>query len=315
MKYRRLGNTGLKVSEISLGSWLTYSGYVEEKKAQEIIHSAFDLGVNFFDTANEYMQGGAERTVGKALSVYPREKYVLSTKVYFPMADGPNDRGLSRKHIMDQCHASLNRLGVDYIDIYYCHRYDNETPIEETLRAIDDLIRQGKILYAGVSEWKPAQIVEAIKVADDLNLDRIIVNQPRYNMFQRYIEDEVLPVASRFGIGQVVFSPLATGVLTGKYKRGQNPPKDSRANDPNSKHFVERFLKEENLIKVEKLQHLAEELGISLAQLSLAWVLRLPDIASAITGASKSKHIEDNVKASEIKLDELVIDQIEKIIE
>lgn len=314
MNYRRLGRSGVKVSEISLGSWLTYAGYVGKKRAENIILKAYDLGINFFDTANEYMKGEAERTIGKALSQYPRDKYVLATKVFFPMGDGPNDRGLSRKHIMDQCHASLKRLGVDYIDLYYCHRYDNQTPIEETLRALDDLIRQGKILYAGVSEWSAAQITDAVNIADKYLLDKIIVNQPRYNMFQRYIEDDVIPAASKYGIGQVIFSPLAQGVLTGKYKRGQEPPRNSRAMDPKGKHFVERFLTEDNLIKVENLQELADELGMTTAQLSLAWVLRLPEISSAIIGASKPSHIEDNIKASAINLDQSVIDQIDTIL-
>ncbi|HKJ45640.1 MAG TPA: aldo/keto reductase family protein [Balneolales bacterium] len=314
MNYRRLGRTGLKVSEISLGSWLTYAGYVDEKKSRNIIHEAYESGVNFFDTANVYMQGEAEKIVGKALKQYPRDRYVLSTKVYFPMGDGPNDRGLSRKHIMDQCHASLKRLGVDYLDIYYCHRYDPETPVDETLRAFDDLIRQGKILYAGVSEWSAPQITEAIRIADQYTLDKIVVNQPRYNMFQRYIEDDVIPTATKYGVGQVVFSPLAQGVLTGKYKRGEKLPENSRAMDPQGKRFVQRFLNEENLIKVEKLQELADDEGITLVQLALAWVLRLPSVSSAIVGASKPSHIRDNVTASGITLSEETIEKVKMIL-
>jgi len=314
MNYRRLGRTGLKVSEISLGSWLTYAGYVDEKKSRNIIHEAYESGVNFFDTANVYMQGEAEKIVGKALKQYPRDRYVLSTKVYFPMGDGPNDRGLSRKHIMDQCHASLKRLGVDYLDIYYCHRYDPETPVDETLRAFDDLIRQGKILYAGVSEWSAPQITEAIRIADQYTLDKIVVNQPRYNMFQRYIEDDVIPTATKYGVGQVVFSPLAQGVLTGKYKRGEKLPENSRAMDPQGKRFVQRFLNEENLIKVEKLQELADDEGMTLVQLALAWVLRLPSVSSAIVGASKPSHIRDNVTASGITLSEETIEKVKMIL-
>ena len=314
MNYRRLGRTGLKVSEISLGSWLTYAGYVDEKKSRNIIHEAYESGVNFFDTANVYMQGEAEKIVGKALKQYPRDRYVLSTKVYFPMGDGPNDRGLSRKHIMDQCHASLKRLGVDYLDIYYCHRYDPETPVDETLRAFDDLIRQGKILYAGVSEWSAPQITEAIRIADQYTLDKIVVNQPRYNMFQRYIEDDVIPTATKYGVGHVVFSPLAQGVLTGKYKRGEKLPENSRAMDPQGKRFVQRFLNEENLIKVEKLQELADDEGMTLVQLALAWVLRLPSVSSAIVGASKPSHIRDNVTASGITLSEETIEKVKMIL-
>lgn len=230
MQYRRLGNTGLKVSEISLGSWLTYGGYVEEEKAIASIDKAYELGINFFDTANVYMRGDAEKVVGKALRKYPRSSYVLATKVFGKMGDGPNDHGLSRKHIVEQCDASLKRLGLDYIDIYYCHRYHQDTPpLEETLRALDDLIRQGKVLYIGVSEWSAEQMTEAIHLADKKLLDRIVVNQPNYSMLQRYIEKEVIPVGKKHGIGQVVFSPLAQGVLTGKYKKGQAIPENSRA--------------------------------------------------------------------------------------
>ena len=205
MKYRGLGGSGLKVSEISLGSWLTYGGYVEREHAVNSIKTAYDLGINFFDTANVYENGAAEELVGKVLKEYPRESYVLATKAYWPMGDGPNDRGLSRKHITEQANASLKRLGHDYVDIFYCHRHDPDTPLQETLRAIDDLIRQGKVLYAGVSEWQASQIAEALGVADRYLLDRIIVNQPIYNMFDRYIEKEIIPLSERSGIGQVVF--------------------------------------------------------------------------------------------------------------
>ncbi|KHF33230.1 L-glyceraldehyde 3-phosphate reductase [Paenibacillus sp. P1XP2] len=224
MKYRRLGGSGLKVSEISLGSWLTYGGYVERENAVNSIKTAYDLGINFFDTANVYEKGAAEELVGEALKAYPRESYVLATKAFWPMGDGPNDRGLSRKHITEQVHASLKRLKHDYVDIFYCHRHDPETPLEETLRAIDDLIRQGKVLYAGVSEWQASQIAEALGVADRYLLDRIVVNQPQYNMFHRYIEKEIMPLCERSGIGQVVFSPLAQGLLTGKYTSASDIP-------------------------------------------------------------------------------------------
>jgi aryl-alcohol dehydrogenase-like predicted oxidoreductase len=216
VEYRRLGGSGVKVSEISLGSWLTYGGSVAEEQATACINRAYEIGINFFDTANVYMRGAAEEIVGRALRNVERDSYFLATKVYFPMGEGPNDSGLSRKHITEQCHASLKRLGVDYVDLFQCHRYDENTPLEETLRALDDLVRQGKVLYVGVSEWTADQISDASKIAKEMNLDRIVSNQPQYNMIQRRIEAEVIPLCEREGIGQVVFSPLAQGVLTGK---------------------------------------------------------------------------------------------------
>lgn len=314
MNYRKLGRTGLKVSEISLGSWLTYGNSTEKATAIEIIDTAYDLGINFFDTANVYALGEAEIIVGEALKKYPRESYVLATKVFWPMGEGPNDRGLSRKHVFEQAHASLKRLGVDYIDIYYCHRYDPETPVEETLRTIDDLIRQGKILYAGVSEWTAAQMAEALQTADRYLLDRIVVNQPQYNMLNRYIEKEVIPFGIKNGIAQVVFSPLAQGILTGKYKPGTEIPQDSRAADPNSNMYILNNLKDEILVKVQKLDNLAKEMGISLSQLALAWTLRIDNVASAIIGASKVSQVKENAKASGIKLSEEILKKIEAIL-
>ena len=266
MEYRRLGKTGLKVSEISLGSWLTYGGYVEEENAAASINKAYDLGINFFDTANVYKRGQAEMVVGKALKKFQRDSYVLATKVFWPMGEGPNDRGLSRKHVIEQCHASLKRLDTDYVDIYYCHRFDPETPLEETLRALDDLVRQGKVLYVGVSEWTAEQINEAIHMADKKLLDRIVVNQPQYSMLQRYIEKEVIPVSEKHGIGQVVFSPLAQGVLTGKYKKGQDAPKGSRASQENLGSLF-GLLTDENLDKVERLKDIAQDNDLSISQL------------------------------------------------
>jgi aryl-alcohol dehydrogenase-like predicted oxidoreductase len=272
------------------------------------------MGVNFFDTANVYAIGKAETIVGEALKKYPRESYVLATKVFWPMGEGSNDKGLSRKHVFEQAHASLKRLGVDYVDIYYCHRYDPETPVEETLRTIDDLIRQGKILYAGVSEWTAVQMAEALHTADRYLLDRIVVNQPKYNMLERYIENEIVPFGIENGISQVVFSPLAQGILTGKYKPGAKIPEDSRAADPNSNMYMLNNLKEEILIKVQKLEVLAKEMGISLSQLALAWTLRIDNVASAIIGASKVSQVEENVKASGIKLSEDIQQKIEDIL-
>lgn len=313
MEYRRLGKTGLKVSEISLGSWLTYGGYVEEQNATSSIDKAYELGVNFFDTANVYMRGEAEVVVGKALKKYVRDSYVLATKVFWPMGEGPNDRGLSRKHIIEQCHASLKRLGTDYVDIYYCHRFDRETPLEETLRALDDLVRQGKVLYVGVSEWTAEQITEAVHLADKKLLDRIVVNQPQYSMLQRYIEKEVLPVSEKHGIGQVVWSPLAQGVLTGKYKKGTEVPAGSRAAQENFGKLG-GLLTEENLDKVELLKEVAAENGITLATLALAWILRQKSVASALVGASRPEQVEENVKASGVKLDQETLTRIEEIL-
>jgi voltage-dependent potassium channel beta subunit len=313
MEYRRLGNTGLKVSEISLGSWLTYGGYVEEQNAAASIDKAYDLGINFFDTANVYMRGEAEIVVGKALKKYVRDSYVLATKVFWPMGDGPNDRGLSRKHVIEQCHASLKRLNTDYVDIYYCHRYDPETPLEETLRALDDLVRQGKVLYVGVSEWTAEQITEAVHLADKKLLDRIVVNQPQYSMLQRYIEKEVIPVSEKHGIGQVVWSPLAQGVLTGKYKKGEKAPEGSRAAQENYKGLF-GLLTDENLDRVELLKEVAADNELSLANLALAWILRQNNVASALVGASRPEQIEENVKASGVKLSAETLARIEDIL-
>ncbi|GGG20288.1 aldo/keto reductase family protein [Paenibacillus aceti] len=311
MKYRRLGGTGLKVSEISLGSWLTYGGYVERENAVNSIKTAYDLGINFFDTANVYERGAAEELVGKALKEYPRESYVLATKAFWPMGDGPNDRGLSRKHVIEQANASLKRLGHDYVDIFYCHRHDPETPLYETLRAIDDLVRQGKVLYVGVSEWQASQIAEALGVADRYLLDRIVVNQPVYNMFDRYIEKEVIPLSERHGIGQVVFSPLAQGLLTGKYTSATDIPEDSRAGKLD---WVRKGITEEKIAKVKQLEVIAAELGISVGNLALAWILRQSNIASALVGASRPEQVTENAKASGIELSEDVLNRIEEIL-
>ncbi|MDQ1002781.1 voltage-dependent potassium channel beta subunit [Neobacillus niacini] len=313
MKYRRLGNSGLKVSEISLGSWLTYGKTVEDNTAEKTIHKAYELGINFFDSANVYERGEGERVMAGALKEYPRESYVITTKAFWPMGEGPNDRGLSRKHVIEQANASLKRMNLDYVDIFYCHRYDPETPVEETLRAIDDLIRQGKILYAGVSEWSAAQIEEAVRVADKFLLDRIVVNQPVYNMLNRYIEKEVIPVSSKHGIGQVVFSPLAQGILTGKYK-GNTIPEDSRASNAEINNFMKGMLTETTFTKVEQLEKIAKELEITLPSLALAWILRQPNVSSALIGASRPSQVEENVKAVEIELTSEVIEKIEGIL-
>ncbi|WP_239617617.1 aldo/keto reductase family protein [Cohnella mopanensis] len=311
MNYRRLGRSGLKVSEISLGSWLTYGGYVEQERAASAIRKAYELGVNFFDTANVYEQGAAEKVMGTILRDYPRESYVLATKAFWPMGEGPNDRGLSRKHVTEQINASLSRLGLDYVDIFYCHRYDKETPIDETLRTIDDFVRQGKVLYVGVSEWTAAQMEEALGTADRYLLDRIVVSQPVYNMFNRYIEKEVIPLGEAKGISQVVFSPLAQGLLTGKYDSVASIPSDSRAA---KLEWVKNGITEEKIEAVKKLANIAREIDLTTGQLALAWILRQPNVASALVGASRPEQVEENIKATGVKLSEETLAAIEDIL-
>lgn len=315
MQYRRLGNTGLKVSEISLGSWLTYGTAVEKETAVRTIDKAYELGINFFDTANAYNRGEAEKVVGEALRKYERSSYVLATKVFFPMGDGPNDCGLSRKHIYEQTHASLKRLGLDYIDILYCHRYDPETPVEETLRIFNDLMRQGKILYAGISEWTAAQIEEAMHIADKYLLDRFVVNQPQYSMLHRNIENEVIPISMKHGVGQVVFSPLAQGLLTGKYKSVSDIPADSRAANDKVNKFIKGLLNESTIDKVQKIGIIADKLGVPMAQIALAWVLRQPNVASALIGASKPEQVVENAKASGYVLSDEILAEIEEALQ
>ncbi len=315
MLYRKLGNTGLKVSEISLGSWLTYGNAVENETAIKTIDKAYELGVNFFDTANAYNRGEAEKVVGEAMGKYERSSYVLATKVFFPMGDGPNDRGLSRKHVMESAHASLKRLNLDYVDILYCHRYDPETPVEETLRAFDDLIRQGKILYAGISEWSAAQIEEAMRISDRNLISRFVVNQPQYSMLSRKIEAEVIPVSEKNGVGQVVFSPLAQGLLTGKYKTLGDIPADSRAANDKMNIFIKGMLHEATFEKVNKIAAIAAKLNVPMAQLALAWVLRLPNVASALIGASRPGQVEENVKASGYTIPADILEEIEKALQ
>lgn len=314
MKYRRLGNSGLKVSEIGLGSWLTYGTATEAETAKECIHKAYEAGINFFDTANAYNNGEAEKVMGDALKGYTRSSYVLATKLFFPMGSGPNDRGLSRKHIVEQCDASLKRLGTDYIDLYQCHRFDSETPVEETLRALDDLMAQGKVLYAGVSEWTAAQITDAAAIGKRLNLRKLISNQPIYNMFERYIERGVIEACEQEGMGQVVFSPLAQGILTGKYKPGQAVPAGSRAANDKTNGIINSYLREDVLQVAEKLEQLAATIGASLSQFALAWVLRQPNVSSAIIGSSRPAQIEENIKSVDIELSDELLSQTEAIL-
>lgn len=314
MKYRRVGSSGLKVSEIGLGSWLTFGGSIDTDMSTQIIQYAMESGINFFDTANFYGLGEAEKVLGQALSPFPRHSYVLATKVFFPMGDELNNRGLSRKHIMEQCEASLKRLNVDYIDLYQCHRYDDETSLEETLRAMDDLVTQGKILYYGVSKWNAQHISDMIRIAEKCNLHKPISNQSPYNLLDRDIEAQVIPLCEREGIGQLVYSPLAQGVLSGKYNLNGEVPIGSRADDLNGSRWISRYLNRENLEKVEILRTIASKLGITLAQLSLAWDLRLNNISTCIFGATSIEQLEENIQATQVELTPEIIKDIEYVL-
>ena len=314
MESRHLGRSGLMVSEITFGNWITHGSQVDDPTAHATIHAALDAGITSFDTADAYAGTKAEAVMGAALAGQRREGIEIFTKVYWPTGPGVNDRGLSRKHIMESCHASLRRLQTDYVDLYQAHRYDSQTPLEETLRAFDDLVRQGKVLYIGVSEWTAEQIRDAVRVADELGLDRIISNQPQYSMLWRIIEDEVVPTSAERGIGQIVWSPLAQGVLTGKYLPGQPPPEDSRATSDEGSGFISRWLRDDVLTAVQALQPIASDLGLTSAQLAIAWVLANPNVASAIVGASRPGQIADNVKASGVTLAPDVLAAIDSVI-
>jgi aryl-alcohol dehydrogenase-like predicted oxidoreductase len=303
MEYRHLGKSGLVVSEIAYGNWITHGSQVEEQAAAECVRAALDEGITTFDTADVYAGGRAEEVLGRALRGVRRESVEIATKVYWPMGSGRNDRGLSRKHVTESLHASLRRLQTDYVDLYQAHRYDHEAPVEETMRAFDDLVRAGKVLYVGVSEWRAEEIAAALRVAGEMGLDRIVSNQPQYNMLWRVIEAEVVPLCAKEGIGQVVFSPIAQGVLTGKYLPGDAPPAGSRATDPAGSRFISRSLGDETLGAVQRLRPLAGEAGLSLAQLAVAWVLQNPGVSAAIIGATRPEQVRENVKASGVTLD------------
>jgi aryl-alcohol dehydrogenase-like predicted oxidoreductase len=312
MEYRNLGQSGLVVSEVSLGSWLTLGSSVDRAGTREIVHRAFDLGVNLFDTADVYSNGAGEEALGAALAGIPRRYVVVATKCFFPMSERPNDRGLSRKHIFESIEGSLRRLGTDYVDLLQCHRYDPNTPVAETVRAFDDLVRQGKVLYWGVSEWTAEQIADACRCADALGAVRPISNQPQYNMLRRGIEAEVIPVSQREGLSQVVFSPLAQGALTGKYSGGKRPS-DTRAADSVRNMFMKSFLEPETLARTDRLRPLADELGLSMAQLALAWCLAERNVASVIVGVTRVSQLEDNVKASGLRLTAEILSRIDAI--
>lgn len=302
MEFRRLGNSGLKVSEISFGNWLTHGSQVDEDTARATVLAALDAGVSTFDTADVYAATAAESVLGRALAGVRRESLEIFTKVYWPTGAGPNDRGLSRKHIMESCHASLKRLGTDYVDLYQAHRWDYETPLEETLRAFDDLVRQGKVLYIGVSEWTAEEIAEAHRLAGEMGFDKIVSNQPQYSMLWRVIEPRVVPTCQALGVSQIVWSPIAQGVLTGKYLPGQPPPPGSRATHEPSAQFIQRFMKDEILASVQNLKPIANDLGLTMGQLAIAWVLANPNVASAIVGSSKPEHMKEAVGAVGVQL-------------
>jgi aryl-alcohol dehydrogenase-like predicted oxidoreductase len=312
MDYRHLGHSGLKISEIAYGNWITHGSQVEEQAADACVRAALDEGITTFDTADGYASGRAEEVLGRALHGVRRESIEIFTKVYWPTGDGPNDRGLSRKHITESVHASLRRLGTDYIDLYQAHRYDHETPIEETMRAFDDLVRAGKVLYVGVSEWRAEEISAALRAASELGLDRIVSNQPQYNMLWRVIEAEVIPLCEKEGIGQIVWSPIAQGVLTGKYLPGSPPPAQSRATDPAGSGFMRRLLDDDVLTAVQRLSPLAAEAGLSLAQLAVAWTLQNPNVSAAIVGATRPEQVRENVKAAGVRLDAGLMRQIDE---
>jgi aryl-alcohol dehydrogenase-like predicted oxidoreductase len=311
MEYRHLGRSGLKISEIAYGNWITHGSQVEEDAAAACVAAALDEGITTFDTADVYAGTKAEEVLGRALHGQRRESLEIFTKLYWPAGPGQNDRGLSRKHIMESIHGSLRRLQTDYVDLYQAHRYDHETPLEETLRAFDDLVRQGKVLYIGVSEWRAEQIAAALRIADELGLDRIISNQPQYNMLWRVIEAEVLPLCEKEGLGQVVFSPIAQGVLTGKYLPGSEAPADSRATDAGGSRFIRGYLTDDILTRVQQLKPIAEEAGLSLAQLAVAWTLQNPGVSAAIVGATRPEQVRENAGASGVRLDPDVMRRID----
>ncbi|KAB2342911.1 aldo/keto reductase family protein [Actinomadura rudentiformis] len=315
MEFRRLGRSGLKISEIAYGNWLTHGSQVEEDAALACVQAALDEGVTTFDTADVYAGTRAEDVLGRALKGQRREGLEIFTKVYWPTGPGMNDRGLSRKHIFESIHGSLRRLQTDYVDLYQAHRFDYETPLEETLKAFDDLVRQGKVLYVGVSEWRAEEIARALEIADQMGFDRIVSSQPQYSMLWRVIESEVVPLCEKEGIGQIVWSPIAQGVLSGKYKPGQPLPAGTRATDEKGgADMVRRYLNDDTLTRVQKLQPIADELGLTMAQLAVAWVLQNPNVSAAIVGASRPEQVRDNVKAAGVKLDAEVLERIDDVL-
>jgi len=315
MEHRFLGTSGLMVSQLAFGNWITHAGQVAEDAAAACVHAALDAGITTFDTADIYAGTKAEEVLGRALKGQRREGLEILTKVYWPTGPGCNDRGLSRKHIIESCHGSLRRLGVDYLDVYQAHRFDVDTPLAETLRAFDDLVRQGKILYVGVSEWRAEEIEAAVAIAERMGFDRIVSNQPQYSMLHRVIEAEVIPTCETHGIGQIVWSPLAQGVLSGKYRPGQPPPPGSRATDPHGSSFIKRLMGEQILQAVQQLGPIAADNGLTMPQLALAWVLQNPAVSAAIIGATRPEQVTDNAKASGVSLDESTMQAIDEVLD
>jgi aryl-alcohol dehydrogenase-like predicted oxidoreductase len=313
MNHRHLGQTGLVVSEISYGNWITHGSQVEKEAAFACVKAALDEGITTFDTADVYAGTRAEEVLGEALAGQRREGLEIFTKLYWPTGPGKNDRGLSRKHVFEAIHGSLRRLRTDYVDLYQAHRYDFETPLEETMTAFADLVRQGKVLYVGVSEWTAAQITSAAALARELKVP-LASNQPQYSMLWRVIEAEVVPACEKLGLGQIVWSPIAQGVLTGKYLPGRPPPPGSRATDESGSQFISRLLTEDVLSRVQKLKPIAQEAGLTMAQLAVAWVLQNRNVSSAIIGASRPEQVRENVKAAGVKLDAAVMKKIDDVL-
>ena len=303
MDFRYLGNSGLKISEITYGNWLTHGSQVENDTATQCVRAALDAGISTFDTADAYANTAAETVLGEALKVERRESLEIFTKVYWPTGPkGKNDTGLSRKHVMESINGSLQRLQTDYVDLYQAHRYDTETPLEETMQAFADIVRQGKALYIGVSEWTADQIRAGVELSRELGF-QLVSNQPQYSMLWRVIEGEVVPTSKELGVSQIVWSPIAQGVLTGKYKPGEQPPAGSRATDEKGgADMISRFMRDDVLTGVQQLQPVADELGLSMAQLAVAWVLQNENVASAIIGASRPEQVSENVKASGVTI-------------
>ncbi|MFB9889361.1 aldo/keto reductase family protein [Planobispora takensis] len=316
MEHRHLGRSGLMVSEVTYGNWLTHGELVDRHQAVACIRAALDAGVTTFDTADVYARGAAEEVLGAALAGERRSSLVIASKVCLPTGDGPNDRGLSRKHIRESCEASLRRLRTDYIDLYQAHRFDETTPLEETLVALDDLVRQGKVLYVGVSEWTAPQIESALTIIRELGLrSRLVSNQPQYNMLWRIIEPEIAPLCLREGIGQLAFQPLAQGVLTGKYRPGQEPPEGSRGRaGGRAPAFVGRVLGPQLLERVQNLLPVAADCGLSAAQLAIAWVLRQPGVSSVVAGATRPEQVAENASASGKKIDDAALARVDEIL-
>ena len=309
MKYRKLGKSGLRISEIALGGWLTYGGSVEETKAIPIVQAAVDKGINFIDLADIYSKGRAEEIIGRAVKDIPRSSLVLSSKLFWPMSNNVNDRGLSRKHIFESVEKSLKRIGTDYLDIYYCHRYDPETELEETIRAMDELVHQGKILYWGTSVWSGTQIEYAVEISDYYKAYKPSAEQPCYNMLDRHIEEDILPTCARYGMGLTVWSPLAQGLLTGKYN--DSPPPGSRGAET---RWLKDDMTNDNIEKCRKLQKIADDMGVKLSQLALAWILTHEEISCVITGATNVEQLNENVIASDLELSDDIMKAIDKII-